>query len=127
MQFRKASCEGQAKSGSFLLPSWARVQLLELREEATQVFRSNPNAGVADRNLHPRIDLTPSDLNAPAIGSELDGVGEQVQQHLLHLRRVSDQVQFGPWLGVQCYRLALSQRFNGCPGFVDQASELNWL
>src|SRR5260370_40887325 len=109
------------------MPSWARVQLLELREKATQVFRGNPNAGVADRNLHPRIDLTRSDLNAPAIGSELDGVGEQVQHHLLHLRRVRDRVQFGPWLGVQSYRLALSQRFNGCPRFVDQASQLNWL
>src|SRR6266851_2324292 len=124
MQFRKASCEGQAKSGSFLLPCWASVQLLELSEEATQVFGSNPNARVTDGDLRPRIDLAPSDLNASSIGSELDGVGEQVQQHLLQLGRVSYQVQFRPWVNVQRYRLALSQRFNGCPGFVDQPSEI---
>src|SRR5260370_16908240 len=118
MQCSAALCQGQAKTRSFLLPCWARVQLLELREKATQVFRSNPNAGVADRNLHPRSDLTPSDLNAPTIVSELDGFGEQVQHHLLHLHRLNDQLPFVPCFGMACYLTILTHTLIASPHFL---------
>jgi hypothetical protein len=74
------------------------LQLLELLEETAQVVFRNPNPGVRDCHFNPRLGLASCDVDATPVGSELDGVGDQVQEHLPYLRRVSDQANLDPLL-----------------------------
>ena len=85
MQLREVSCEDQAESGSLLLRSGARIQPLELFEQLPQVLLLYPDPGVADGYLRPGLDLAAANLHLTPFGSELDCVGDQVQQHLPYL------------------------------------------
>src|SRR6202035_851646 len=93
MQLRKTFGQRQPESGPLLLPPVTRVQLMELCEKAVKVFPGDSDSGVADGDLDPRIDPSRADAYTTTGRIELDGVGDQVQEHLLELGRVSDQLE----------------------------------
>src|SRR5439155_15189910 len=71
--------------------------LPEPLEEMGQEPGRDPPARVADRQLEVGVHALERDIDAPALGRELDRVGEQVPHHLLQpLRIAPDHVD--PWL-----------------------------
>src|SRR2546427_590190 len=73
----------------------SRVNLLELVEDALLVLFVNADAGVGERNLDRVRKATRLDRDHAALGSELDGVGREVEQHLLHLAGVCGDLSRG--------------------------------
>src|SRR6516225_2327375 len=59
------------------------VRLPEALEHVRQELRRYPDAGVADRDFHMRVDALEPDLDLAAAIRELDRIRQQVPQHLL--------------------------------------------
>ena len=72
--------DGETQAGPAARAGW--VGLIETLENSLQVVRWDPDPGVADPKPETiRLGFR-GDLNPPAGGRELDGVGKKVQQHL---------------------------------------------
>ena len=99
MQFCEARRQDEAKTGSFLLPPRARIHLMELCEEVAQVILRDPDTGVGHSYLDPHFDTSHRNLDATPARREFDGVGDQVQQHLLDFGRVRYERDHGFQLG----------------------------
>ena len=65
-----------------------RPDLAELLEHRGLVLGRNADAGVGDRDLDTAIAQRGANVDASALGRELQRVGQQIQQHLLHLALV---------------------------------------
>ena len=70
-------------------PCGRAVTLPEPLEQMRHEFFSNADPGVADRELHMRVDALQTQLNPPATWRELDGVRQQVPDHLLQSIRIA--------------------------------------
>ncbi len=92
MQRGQALGERQAKTCALLFARCARIQLLEFRKKTTKVRFGDSNAIVRDRDLEHLVKALSSDRNASAFRRELDGVGDEIQEHLLQLARVGIQL-----------------------------------
>src|SRR4029077_16057019 len=88
MQLRQSLGQGQAQAGPLLLASGAAVQLLEFLEELVEVVRGDTLSRVRDRDLDGGRKAARIDPDESAFGRELDGVGREIQQHLIHLAGV---------------------------------------
>src|SRR5262245_37672946 len=64
------------------------ADLLELLAYRFVILRRDADAGVRHRDLHTAVRQRRAHVDASPLGRELHGVGEQVQQYLLHLARV---------------------------------------
>ena len=91
----EAARQCQAQTGARLGAPDSRVNLLELVEDALLVLFVNADAGVGERNLDRVRKATRLDRDHAALGSELDGVGREVEQHLLHLAGVCGDLSRG--------------------------------
>ena len=102
-QARKLAADGEAEAGAAIFSAGAGVGLLEGLEDQLLLFNGNADAGVGDlegddgrRMAQDRMFGAPAaeggrDAEAnPAFGGELEGVRQQVLQHLLQALRVGD-------------------------------------
>src|SRR5262245_52493956 len=74
-----AQSEPQASALCLLVRS---AYLLELFEHRVLIFRCNTDPRIPHRNLNRSLTGPSGDLDATALGRELDGIGEQIQNHL---------------------------------------------
>jgi len=84
MQLYELPRQRQAKPGALHLLG-RRSHLPELLEDRLLVLRRDADAGVADRDLDGPVHGPAPDVDPAAIRGELDGVRQQVQEHLLDL------------------------------------------
>src|SRR5437899_4772708 len=78
----------QAESGAFLLLRVIAPDLAELLEHGLMIFGRDADPGVADRDLEPAGIAMRRYVDAAAVGRELDRVGQEVDEDLLHLALV---------------------------------------
>src|SRR5439155_21878450 len=76
--------EGQHKSCPLMLGP-ARSDLPELLEHRLLILRGNPHPGIGYRDLDYAVYDPPDHLNPATFRGELQGVRQEVQEHLLHL------------------------------------------
>jgi hypothetical protein len=76
--------DSQAEAQSTVLACRRTVSLSESIEDIGQEFRLNAHAGIRDGNLDVAFGPAQPCLDAPSLACELDGVGQQVPDHLLH-------------------------------------------
>ncbi len=62
--------------------------LTKLFEHRLLIFGRDPDAGVRDRHLHQLVVHRDAHVDPATRGRELQGIGEQVQEHLLDLALV---------------------------------------
>ncbi len=88
--------DGEPEPGAAVASRGRAVGLGEGVEDARALLRGDADAGVGDREaqldvgLRPRFDRDPQDDLAPL--RELDGVAEQIDQHLSQPTRIADHV-----------------------------------
>src|SRR5437870_12536594 len=83
VQLDQAFREREAEARPFVAAALARVELHELLKQLSLIRRGDADAGVAHGDAHGAGVLEPrAERDAPAIGRELDGVGEEVEKHL---------------------------------------------
>jgi hypothetical protein len=78
-----AAGQGQPEPGALLLAG-----LLELLEDPVLIGGIDANARVGHRHLRPFAHPASAHLHPPPVRGELDRIGEQVEDHLLHLALV---------------------------------------
>ena len=83
MRFHEVLHDGQAQSEAALNPGRRTVRLTERLEDRRQKVRRNPFAGIGDLQFDIRIDLPQPEMERAAARRELDGVRQQVRNHLL--------------------------------------------
>src|SRR6266581_1622357 len=88
----EAAGQGQPKSSALLLAVGSRIDLLKLVEYAFDVVCRDPDAVVGDLDLQPVSRLRRSDGDHSFIRRELDGVRDEVENHLSHLAFVRNDV-----------------------------------
>lgn len=91
-RFAETFADGEAESRTSVFPSDRRIQLIEAREQVRNVFFGDSNSRVDDFELnHFRlVGIVPHRRDdRAAIGSELDRVGQQVEQNLAKSQRIS--------------------------------------
>ena len=125
MQLCETLRQHETKTGPLLLPSRARIHLMELCEKPAQLIVRNPDAGVGHSHLDMHFDTSRLNVDPTPARRELDGVGDKIQQHLLDFGRVRDERDRGFHIGCQLYRLMPSQRLNGSPDIVDERPEVD--
>src|SRR5215813_7488174 len=79
-------CETEPRALDFLV---GRPDLPKLLEHRLLILRRDADSGVAYRDLNGPVHRFRPDLNAAALGRELDRVRKQVQEHLANLSLVS--------------------------------------
>src|SRR6185369_13786152 len=98
-QFDQLAADGEAETGAAEAPGDAAVGLGEGGEQVFQVFGRDADAGVADREVQPDalfrqgFGLADADLDF-AVGRELDGIADQVDQNLAEAQGVAEQYQW---------------------------------
>ncbi len=117
----------QPEAGALVALRVAVVELLELDEEARQVDPCDAHAGILD--LDTEIVLAFGERahgDVPAVRTELDRVGQVVEQRLLQSRGVDhDGRNLRRDLDAQGQPLALQQREQHAAHIVDQLGELH--
>src|SRR5690349_12228245 len=95
MKLDELAGESQTKPGALdLLVSGS--DLAEFLENRSLIPGGNTYSGVGDRDLRHAVCDVRSNLDPTSLGRELDGVGQQVEHHLLHLALVgSGRPDFG--------------------------------
>src|SRR5262249_47502287 len=88
--------ERKPQPQSAMTPRARRVGLSEVLEDERQELRLDALAGVADRDADTVGVALHAQLDAPALGRELDRVCEQVPHDLLQPRRVAERL-FWQW------------------------------
>ena len=83
VQLDDVADDRQAQAEAAGLARRAGVGLAEPLEHERQELRLNADAGVADDDLDVRVDALEPHLHAAALRRELDGVRQQVPDHLL--------------------------------------------
>src|SRR5207248_4800381 len=78
----------QTESGALLLLRVIAPDLAELLEHGLMIFGRDADPGVADRDLEPAGIAMRRYVDAAAVGRDLDRVGQQVDEDLLHLALV---------------------------------------
>ncbi|MCY1418006.1 hypothetical protein D9M71_335520 [compost metagenome] len=124
--FAELTGQGQAQAGAAVLAGDAGVGLGEGLEDALQGVRGDADAGIAHADAHSAGDCFGTHIDAPQTG-ELEGVGEQVADHLAHSRGVAAQLgrqlradQAGQF---HARRGVLRQQAGGV---LDQQTEVEW-
>src|SRR5918912_170719 len=110
--------DGEAKAHPAVLARCALVRLAEAVEDVRQKLRRDPDAGVADRDLNVRVHALQPDLYPPAPRGKLNGVREQIPDHLLKAHGVArdgDDARVHDLLQAHalCFRRG-TDRFDGC-------------
>src|SRR3954471_1303926 len=84
LRFDDALGHGQTEPSARIFLGGARIQLLELDEQAMQVFPPHANARVfyVDAEVR-RAFRVHAHAHEPAVGRELDGIGQVIVQNLL--------------------------------------------
>src|SRR5205823_8410709 len=82
----EAAADGKPEAGASVLAGDRVVRLAEILEHLVLILRRDPDPRVLDGDVHlaPPLVLSHHHLHL-AVGRELDGVGEQVEDDLLHL------------------------------------------
>jgi len=104
VQLDQMADDGEAEAEATVLPARRGVGLAEALEDVGEELRLDPHPGVGDDDLDVRVDPRDEHLDLPPLGGELDGVGEQVPDHLLEAvgvasdrpQRVEDPLQADP-------------------------------
>ena len=92
VQEREAPRQGQAEAGALLLPSRARVDLVELSKILAWSASAMPMPVSATAISTAPPQARRRDGHGAALRRELDGVGDQVEQHLLELAGVGQHL-----------------------------------
>ena len=93
MQLGQRHHQGQAETGAFVLAVEAGLDLSEGAERGRQVRLGDADAGVGHRQRDRAALEAGRDGDLSAGLGELDGVGQQIDQHLLYRARVAVQVR----------------------------------
>ena len=118
----------QAQPEAAGLPRRAGVGLPEALEHVGQEVGRDADAGVADRHLDVRVDALQPDLDTAAAAGELDGVGQQVPQHLLQPIGVArDRPDAGIEDGLDAHALGVGGRLHRRDRVVDDHRQLHRL
>src|SRR6185369_10419727 len=75
--------DGQPESGAPFLAASAGIDPVETLEESRNTGSGDARAGVSDRNADELILFNCLDRDAPALRRVLDGIVQQIDQHLL--------------------------------------------
>src|SRR6185369_2933830 len=75
--------DGQAESGAPFLAASAGIDPVETLEESRNTGSGDARAGVTDRNADELILFNCLDRDVPALRRVLDGIVQQIDQHLL--------------------------------------------
>jgi len=68
--------------------------VLELLEDARLILRRDADARVTDRDHGITVRAARDHVDPSPVGGELDGIGQQVEEHLFHLARVGlDEIE----------------------------------
>ena len=102
----------EAEAGTLLAPPGAGVDLMKLHEDLGLVGVGDADAGVGHGDLDRALQAARTDLHGAALSCELDGVGDQVQQHLLELARVGQHHACGRGLRADGEVLLRRQRLD---------------
>ena len=95
--FHQILGDGHAEAGAAVTVGRAGVLLGKGLKDLRNVFLAHTDAGVLDDKAHHAVVVKPGGLfdrqgDAAALGGELDGIAENVDQHLLELHIVADIV-----------------------------------
>src|SRR5215472_4126137 len=91
VKFDELAGDGEAEASAFgFLRSG--TDLPEFLEDSLLIFESDAYTGVGDGDLGNAIANISTHIDSPTFGGELERVGKEVQEHLLHL----------PLIGVNC-------------------------
>mmetsp|Transcript_21109 Transcript_21109/g.81934 ORF Transcript_21109/g.81934 Transcript_21109/m.81934 type:complete len:515 (-) Transcript_21109:2778-4322(-) len=89
-QLGQRAADGQAEAGAAVLPRGAGLGLLVALEQPPQRLGRQSDARVAHLKDEPVCAAPPHDQPHLALRRELDGIGQQVQQHLAQPGRVGE-------------------------------------
>ena len=89
VQLDDVAHDREAQAETAVAPPRAVPRLLEGLEDVGQERGFHPDPGVGDAHLHVGLRAPQGDLDAAALGGELDRVGEQVPHHLLEPFRIA--------------------------------------
>ena len=119
---------GQTQTESTALAGDAGIRLAETLEYVRQEFRGNTNAGVADRDFQMRVHALEADLHFAAAVCELDGIRQEIPQHLLQALRIPGH-GCRVWIDdrLDVYSLRVRRRSNNVDGAADDVRKLNRL
>ena len=93
VQLDELAREREAEARAFLLVRVVAADLAEFLEHRLLVLRRDADAGVADGDYEHLVRVAArDDVDAAAVGRELDRVGQQVEQDLLELALVGDDL-----------------------------------
>src|SRR5713101_6946183 len=88
MQLDQADGQRQAEAGAGMLAVPGAGHLAETGHGGLNLGRVHADAAVDDLEMHAVLDDPAAHQYAPARMAELDGVGDEVEQHLLELERI---------------------------------------
>src|SRR5439155_23846021 len=89
---------GTTESGAAPVAATSLIDSIEAIEDPRVMFRRNPDARVLHDHTRRSIGSFDMDFNRPSVRRILDGVVDQVEEHLPKPRSVSTNLQ-GTWLG----------------------------
>jgi hypothetical protein len=92
MQLHELLGQGQAEPRALLLAGVLTPHLAELLEDRRLILGRDPDSGVADGDGDHAIGRRDGEADSAPLRGELHGIGQEVQQDLLHLPLVRDNV-----------------------------------
>src|SRR5262249_26994636 len=96
------------------------LDLLEWPAEPLEGVAWNADPVVGDADDHRAADGAAAQPHASALGRELDGVGQEVEDDLLDRAAVSHHSQIGIEFGDECYLLLAGASADDARGFREQ-------
>ena len=92
MQLDQVAHDAEAEPEAAVRPRAGAVCLPEPLEDVRQELCADPLARIAHGELDVRLGAPEVDVDAPAFGRELDGIRQEVPDHLLEARGVARDV-----------------------------------
>src|SRR5262245_20046411 len=113
MQLDQVFDESQSKAESAVPSGARRVGLAEADKDIGQEIMADAFARIAHCDANVRVNALQPRFDAASLRGELDGIGEQVPDHLLQANRVAgDLADFGGEVSLERDTFGVRRRFD---------------
>src|SRR5207245_10983032 len=119
--------ESEAQAGARLGASDTRIDLLELMKHPLLVLAVDPDPGVSHGKLYRLIEPARFDGHDSVLRRELHRVGDEVEQHLLHLAGVGGNLAGRALSDAKLDALLGRQRLDGARHLADDVFDVDRL
>src|SRR3990172_115577 len=127
MQLHELLTDGESKPRAAGFPGERALEASERLEQSRQVFRADPDPRIGDADVGDLSLLLDADDDATRVG-EFDGIGEQIQKNLLHLRTVgAERREFDGHFLLELDRLCPDERHGRLDALLHQLVKIERL